>query len=163
VNEPEHEQFELELRRLHPARLPEDFAERLAAACPETAPRPLVLTTRASQPAPAWGWLRWLAPATAAAAALVALVLWLNALGRPVPDSPARAVAPPEVCADDVEIDRQLVGAFEAVATLPDGEPVRIRCREWMDEVVLRDTVRGVAIQRRTPRLEVIPVSLETF
>jgi hypothetical protein len=65
--------------------------------------------------------------------------------------------------ADNVEIDRQLVSAFEAVATLPDGEPVRIRCREWMDEVVLHDSKSGVAIRQRTPRFEVIPVRLETY
>jgi hypothetical protein len=56
-----------------------------------------------------------------------------------------------------------LVAAFDAVARLPDGQPVRFRCREWSDGVVLRDSARGIVIEQRMPRLEVVPVSFETY
>ena len=75
-------------------------------------------------------------------------------------DDPAPKVIPQP---EDVEIDRQLVALFETVAKLPSGVPVRLRCQEWTDDVVLRDSARGLVIERRTPRLEVVPVSLETF
>jgi len=65
--------------------------------------------------------------------------------------------------ADDVEIDQRLVSSFDAVAQLPSGLPVRFRCREWADEVVLRDTARGIVIEQRAPRLEVVPVSFEMY
>ena len=56
-----------------------------------------------------------------------------------------------------------MVASFDAVARLPGGEPVRFRCREWADDVVVRDPARGIVIERRTPRLEVVPVSIETY
>jgi hypothetical protein len=49
------------------------------------------------------------------------------------------------------------------VAHLPNGEPVRFLCREWRDEVILRDPARGIVIERQTPRLEVVPVRFETY
>jgi hypothetical protein len=64
---------------------------------------------------------------------------------------------------DEIEIDRQLVALFDAVAQLPSGQSVRFRCREWADEVVVRDPARGLVIERRAPRLEVVPVSFETY
>jgi hypothetical protein len=161
VNEYKHELFEAELRRIQPAKLPDDFAERLAAAQPGLR-RSSERVARASQPAHWRTLIRWLVPTTASAAALVAFVIWLKAPERRT--SPASiAATPPPLRADDVEIDRQLIGTFETIATLPSGEPIRVRCREWMDEVVLRDTARGVAIKQRTPRFEVMPVSFETF
>jgi hypothetical protein len=93
----------------------------------------------------------------------LALVIWLNQSNGANSGTPLRSDVPRALQADAVEIDRQLIGAFEAIATLPDGEPVRLRVREWMDEVVLRDTAHGVAVQQRSPRIEVIPVSFETF
>ena len=56
-----------------------------------------------------------------------------------------------------------MVALFDAVAQLPNGQPVRFRCREWADEVVLRDPARGIVIERRTPRLEVVPIRFETY
>ena len=159
----EHEAFERELRRLCPATLPEDFAARLTAARRDVAPPHAEAPARTSQPTQAWRWLRWWVPATAAAACLVVLVSLMIAPRAGKPGAPPTVPAPPLLRADDVEIDRQLVGVFEAVATLPSGEPVRIRCREWVDDVILRDTARGVAIEQRTPRFEVIPVRFETF
>lgn len=163
MNEQEHESFEMELRRLPPAKLPDDFAERLAAARPELAQRRSEPAACPPRTAPGWRLLRWLVPAAGAAACLVALVLVVSAPNAGKPGSASAPAAPPTVRADDVEFGRQLIGAFETVATLPSGEPVRIRCREWLDEVVLRDTARGVVIEQRTPRLEVIPVRFETY
>jgi hypothetical protein len=99
-------------------------------------------------------------------AAAVAAAVWLL---RPTP--PAAGVAQtltavpkkPTLKADRVEIDRQLVGAFDAVARLPSGEPIRFRCRQWMDQVVFRDSSRGVVVEKRSPRLEVVPVGFETY
>jgi hypothetical protein len=89
----------------------------------------------------------------------LALILWQANLpsGRETaaPGSPLKA--------DDVQIDEQLVSTFDAVAPLPSGEPVRFRCRQWLDEVVLRDSKRGVEVTRRVPRVEVVPVSFETY
>ena len=168
MNETDHELFEAELRKLKPARPPADLMARLLEA-----PKGV----EAGQPAGASGsravgpsrvsismLLRWLAGA-AAATALVSLllVLWQH----PRKDAQHAKAAPvsrrnaPE--AEDIEIDRQLVGLFDTVAKLPNGEPVRFRCREWADEVVLRDAARGLVIERRTPRLEVVPVGAETF
>jgi hypothetical protein len=96
----------------------------------------------------------------------VAITLLLWRWSRP--ENEASGSAPvaadkPVLKADDVEFDQQLVASFDAVARLPSGQPVRFRCREWSDEVVLRDSVSGIVIEQRTPRLEVVPVSFETY
>ena len=69
----------------------------------------------------------------------------------------------PLLKADKVEIDRQLVADFDAIARLPSGEPVRFRCQQWMDKVWLRDSAAGLVIERTTPRLEIVPVRFETY
>lgn len=161
MNPPEHDEFETELRQLRPARLPNEFAARLAAARP-------VLATQHSPRSTGFlsyrSLIRWLAP-VAAAASVILLLWWKTPQSETaVPSRPAlRASDSPAFRADDVEIGRRLVGAFDAIATLPNGEPVRVRCQEWMDELVLRDTGRGMAIEQRTPRFEIVPVSFETF
>jgi hypothetical protein len=108
--------------------------------------------------------LRWLVPAAAVSAMAAALLVWQPFRPARQPQSDL-AVTPdkPALKADDVEIDEQLVASFDAVARLPSGLPVRFRCRQWTDEVVLRDTARGLVIERRAPRLEVVPVSFETY
>jgi hypothetical protein len=96
-------------------------------------------------------------PATAVL--VLGVVLWqAKPLAR---RGPATAASPMK--ADDVQIDQQLVSTFDTVAPLPSGEPVRFRCREWLDEVVLRDSKRGVEVARRVPRVEVVAVSFETY
>jgi len=85
----------------------------------------------------------------------VGLVVWRVSL-------PA-AKAAPALKADNVQIDQELLSAFDTVARLPSGEPVRFRCRTWMDQVVLTDKQRGVVIEQRTPRIEVVPVRFETY
>ena len=63
--------------------------------------------------------------------------------------------------ADDVEIDQPVGWPLSTLSReLPNGQPVRFRCREWSDEVVLRDSASGIVIEQRTPRLEVVPVTL---
>ena len=107
--------------------------------------------------------LRWLAPATAVAGVLALIVLGPSGHGNREHGKQAAAADKQALKADDVEFDQQLVAAFDAVARMPDGQPVRFRCREWTDEVVLRDSARGIVVEQRTPRLEVVPVSFETY
>jgi hypothetical protein len=127
---------------------------------PAAFPQPSALNPR-----PLWRLLlRWLVPATMTAALVAVLVAWWPH-ARKQPPRVQAVTAPPKAApgTEEVEIDRQLVALFDTVAKLPSGEPVRFRCREWTDEVVLRDPARGLVIERHTPRLEVVPVSIETF
>jgi len=162
MNDSDRKLLEVELRRLKPAAPPAEFLARLAAAPPAPQP-PAIAQSRPAQRAIGLRiLLRWLATATAAVA--VALLLaWPSATPPPRPAHlPALAALAP-LQADDVEIDHRLVSAFDAVARLPDGVPVRLRCREWVDNVVLRDSAQGVEVEQRTPQLEIIPVRLETY
>lgn len=178
INENETERFEAQLRCVRPAQPPADFIQRLKSEVPalvaerraQTAPtaspaqveaRTTPELVRGSEPAvwPAWLALalRWLIPA--AAMLVFGVIIWRANL----PTGPMPEIARTPVKADDVRIDQQLVSTFDAVALLPSGEPVRFRCREWMDEVVLRDSRRGIEVARRVPRVEVIPVRFETY
>jgi hypothetical protein len=65
--------------------------------------------------------------------------------------------------ADEIEIGRTLVATFDAVAELPSGEPVRFRCQQWADTTMFRDRARGIAVEQSTPRLEIVPISLDTY
>lgn len=160
----EHELLEVELRRLKPAGPPKEFMARLAAI-PPPAPMP---SEQSPPPLPvgdAWRQiLRWLAPATAGVALIIAAMVWLSLkpateAGRSKPGIAAKSALKP----DDVQIDRQLVAAYDAVAQMPDGEPVRFRCQQWMDELILRDAARGIQIEQRTPRFEIVAAKLETY
>lgn len=157
--------FETELRRVRPATPPADFLARLQAARP-VPDRPIAERT---VPATLDFWrlfLRFLVPA----AALVAIggIVWRAALPlSPVTAPPTGKAAPlaavPALKANNVQIDRELVSSFDAVARLPGGEPVRFRCREWVDEVVWQDKGQGVIVQQRAPRIEIVPVRFETY
>jgi hypothetical protein len=141
------EQFEAELRHHQPAPPPAELLARLRAARTVPSPGPAKSTAKLRD---LWLALRWwLAPA---AAVLVAALLILRA-----------HLPTPEVKADDIQIQRELVNSFDTVAKLPSGEPVRFRCREWVDEVTLRDKTRGLVLERRSPRVEVVPVRFETY
>ncbi len=161
MNKPEQDLFEQELQRLRPAAPPAEVRHRLLAARPVARPR------RQSH-APALSLasliLRWLIPATAV---FVAAVLYWR-LQRSQPAEPMLATnhsaeLAPAVEADHVQLEEKLLRSFDTVALLPGGEPVRFRCMEWMDELTLRDEQRGVTIEQRSPRVEVVPVRFETY
>jgi hypothetical protein len=161
MNEQDHEVFEAELRRLTPARLPDEFEARLNAP-PPTPSRTLATRQRSQVWRPDWSFaLRWLTPVTAVAAAFLAVVVQLNRGRNSAP--PTTTASAPTLNADQVEIDRQLLGSFDAVANMPEGEPVRFRFQQWMDAVTLRDSIRGIEVVQRTPRIEVVPVSFATY
>lgn len=156
--------FEAELRRLVPAKPPAELMAKLAEAPVRSSaahpPRPSALTAQ-----PFWRLLlRWPTPVAALVVVTATLLVW-----RPFSPEPLRhangpaAPEQPAVKADDVEIDEQLVASFDAVARLPSGLPIRLRCRAWADETVWRDSARGIVIERQAPRLEVVPVSFETY
>ncbi len=161
MNEREQELFEAELRRLKPARLPDEYELRLNSP-PPVPSREFETRQRSLARRPDWSlWLRWLAPLTAVAAALLVVVSQLNRGRNSAP--PSSGASAPTLKADQVEIDRQLLGSFDAVADMPDGEPVRFRFQQWMEAVTLRDSVRGVEVVQRTPRIQVVPVSFATY
>jgi hypothetical protein len=168
IKDMEREAFEAELRRLRPGRLPEDLLERFAAVrgCQGSEfERELERSPAATSPA----WLsmlgRWLAPALGAAAIVMAAAgwwAWEQARQAASSKAPPKTAAP-VLNADSVEFDRQLVASFDAITSLPDGEPVRVRFSEWEDQIRFSDSARGVTVEKRTPRLEVVPVRFETY
>jgi len=164
VTDQEQNRFEAELREIKAARLPEDFRSRLLAAAPPTKACPV----RRPWPAPvALGWQRvrrFFIPAAVAAALTV--VVWrhgsqMNKAARKVQNvSPAVATVPR---ADDVQIAQDLVSSFDTVATLPTGEPVRFQCQRWVDKVTFTDKSRGLVLEERRPRVEIVPVRFEIY
>ncbi len=165
MNDSEQDLFEQELRRLRPAAPPLDFRERLLAAR-RVAPTPNRVPRR-----PQSGFslasriLRWLVPATAVG--VVAFLFWRPQFrspdhGQELATQNSGDLAP-AVEADHVQLEEKLLRSFDAVALLPGGEPIRFRCQEWMDELTVRDQERGVTIEQRSPRVEVIPVRFETY
>lgn len=167
MTDQELEAMELELRRTRPARLPDDFAARLRAAEPkmnvgfEPAPSapPISIYLRTLRQS-----LRWLIPATAMV--LVLTMTWkMNPpfAVQPSVSKSTMVAAPPALKANDVKIDQRLVSSFDTVARLPGGEPVRFRCENWVDQLVLTDTSRGLVVENSQPRVEVVPVGFETY
>ena len=166
MNDHELERFEAELRQVRPSLPPADFIRRLKAdgstpapaAGPDPRPGPAWVQT-AGLTAGSW-WrsavLRWLVPA--AALFMVGAFAWRASWYGVKPAPVGRPMQ-----ADDVRIDQELVSSFDTVAELPNGEPVRFRCHQWMDEVVVRDSKRGLEVARRVPRVEVIPVRFEAY
>ena len=156
--------FEAELRKLNPAAPPQELRSKLDSLWPRRSVR---------VDAPSSSGLRgagvlarfWWSIATAAALATAIAVLY------PYHSTPIQKSSGPSLTkaaqaqpkADQIEIDQQLLSVFDAIARLPTGEPVRFHCREWMDEIVLRDSSRGLVFERQMPRLEVVPVRFETY
>ncbi|HEY3862310.1 MAG TPA: hypothetical protein VGO59_10515 [Verrucomicrobiae bacterium] len=165
MNDHQMERYEAELRRAKPAPPPESFMERLRASKLDPEPARPHQSTAAPARAKA-SWLRWLAPAMAAAVvvATVARVATRPSSQHPVAsnDPPISALAY-GLNADGVRVDQELVSSYDVVAELPGGEPVRFRCRKWKDKWVVTDTNRGVEIEEDSPRIEVMPVRLETY
>jgi hypothetical protein len=156
--------FESELKRLKPAAPPRELLARMDEARPTPA---VEFAGRQGTPTYVRMWLRrlcWVTPAAAAVGVAAAFLARQVAL---VPPRAAQAqpevVSRPPIQPREIEIDQRLLSAFDAVAQLPGGEPVRFHCREWMDEIVLRDAARKVIIERQAPRLEVVPVRFETY
>ncbi len=163
MNEFEPEQLEVELQRLRPAAPPEELIARLAAHSPRTGKgHPNRPRTAPARLLPG-RWLAWFAPLAAATA--VTAFFYIRHRSEPSiqPPTPMAPTPMSAVKADNVEVVQQLVATFDAVAHLPGGEPVRFRCSEWFDDVVLRDSTKGILIEHRIPRLEVHPVSFETY
>jgi hypothetical protein len=164
------EQFENQLRRLTPARPPEALLGRLQEA-PNLAPTKPEAATKRHAPTLSLAWwhrLGWLIPTAAGATAVLMLAVGIT-IGRRVADSRSTAAAghtsgsKAVAAAENIEFDQHVVASFDAVAQLPDGQPVRFRCREWSDGVVLTDPKSGLVIERKTPRLEIVPVSFDTY
>jgi hypothetical protein len=158
------ERFEVELHTLRPANPPQKALNRLRAELSaRSAPNPLPPTNRKS--GPSWlGLLRWLTPAAVAVAVAVVLLVEHGGPPKIQPQGhPLTASTRPSLKADQVEIDRQLIANFDAVARLPNGEAMRFRCQQWIDKVALRDSANGLVIERTTPRLEMVPVNFETY
>jgi len=163
MSDHEVEGFEADLQRLKPAEPPPALMARLAAVAETPAGPPREIPTRRAS---LWDvlapWLRWFAPAMTAV--VVALVVWRWPHSATTPEG-ALAPAPTTTALkpDDVQLDRRLVGAFDALAQLPGGEMVRFRCHEWTDRMVLRDAARGIEVVQSTPSFEVLPVRFETY
>jgi hypothetical protein len=161
VNDHEQERYEAELRRTPPARLPEQFMARLLAAKPGAEPaRPTRL-----QPAPGWPqwWRLWRWWAPAMALVVVGLLLSLRKANLESVANQRPLAAAYGLKADNVQVDQELVSSFDVVATLPGGEPVRFRCRQWKDQLVVTDKNSGVEIEQNSPRIEVVPLRFETY
>ena len=108
-----------------------------------------------------WGLhdaLSWLIPALGVGlVAVLVLILPSAWVRRPT------AAADTSLKADQVEINRQLLANYDAVGRLPDGEPVRFRCAQWVDKVSVSDSAAGFRIERTIPRLEIVPIGFETY
>lgn len=157
------ELFEQELARLRPAPVPEDLRRRLNEVRPAIAEQRELRWRLTCRKPGFWFWLRVALPA-GLTVCLAAFLVWRLGLqpGAPLPPG-ERAPRIPVVQADQVEIDQKLVNVYDAITELPDGKPVRLRCREWSDSVVLRDSHQGVVIEKNQPRFEVVPVRFEIY
>jgi hypothetical protein len=157
--EEQQERFETELRRVTPASLPTDLMDRLRAAKTGSLGTPKLRRVFGSVD---WSlWLRWLIAATPVAVAAIVFVRLELRLGTgPGKISSAASVG---IKANAIQVNHALVSSFDAVAELPGGEPVRFRCREWMDQMVMSDDSHGMVIKQSSPRVEVVPVRFETY
>ena len=151
----EQDRLEAALRQISPAAPPDELMERLR--------RQIIAAPLSVKPARrAIGWFAgWRRLAILAPAAAV-VVLWLAL--RPA-DQSDNAALPGYggIKAEAVQVDHSLIASFDTVAQVPGEEPVRFRCREWQDDVLIKDNVHGVVISKSTPRVEVVPVRFEIY
>lgn len=148
--------IEKELERLSPAPLPAEFEKRLYAARPVMADPQLHRSLQPSSSVWRILRLRWIAPAFATAVAIIWFCLPRQST---VSNSPAISEARfTRLTVDRVEIDRQLIDAFEGLAQMPDGQPLRFRCYDWVEHVRLCDSIQNVVFERNEPHREIIPV-----
>jgi hypothetical protein len=172
MHDQELEAFEAELRKIKASPAPEALISRLLAV--RSTPR-LSVVDRVHPKPQGYAWmrlLRWLAPATA-----LGMLLFISLVRHSPPGATRTGINPEQAKhvsaplsstvkpaeTDEIEIGKTLLATFDAIAELPSGEPVRFRCQEWADTMVFRDRARGIAVERSTPRLEIVPVSLETY
>jgi hypothetical protein len=159
VTDHELEIFERQLRQVKPAPVPECLQARLNQQRPAEQKPVQVLERSRVRVSNFLRLLQWLTPATAAILLTVAVVWRGDQSGRL--NSPDAAA--PALKADDIKIHQELISSFDAVAKLPSGEPVRFRCQTWVDQVAVSDSSRGLFIENRTPRIEVVPIGYETY
>lgn len=158
----ELEELEKELAAMRPAPAPESLLNRLRKLPPRS-----IATQRGEAPGFAIWFSRLFRPLAATAVVIMAAVSagwWLqvrqhDALPKPTP----AAQLDPVLTASEVDIEQTLVASFETVARLPDGQSVRFRYEEWLDEFRVRDDMRGMVVERREPRVELVPIRSETY
>lgn len=156
----EQERLEAALRQIAPAAPPPQLLARLRPARmePPLAPR--------AMPRPAWPWAQmavlWRGLLYGGPAAAGLLLIWLA--WQPA-HHPAKRLPPGSsgIKPSAVQVGHSLLASFDAVAQLPDGTPVRFRCREWQDDVTIHDRAHGLEVTQSTPRVEVIPLRFETY
>lgn len=161
MNAEEQERFECALRQVAPAKLPAELLDRLRAAKPCAPPVKRARPRKISWLAGWWAGWRWVMAATPV---VLAAIIVLRMESRPgAGPGKISSAASPGMKINAVQVDHALVSSFDAVVQLPGGEPVRFRCRKWMDAVRMSDDSHGVMIERSSPRVEVIPVRFETY
>lgn len=173
MNDPELDVFETELKKLRPAKAPGELITRLMEGR-QHAPVPTP-TRKDGRAHPGLLWKRVLWVLAPAGTALVFLVVLLNSdrsstraeRTSTAPKSPVQVTSAPEAAREEaedaLEIDRYLVASFETVAESPERGPVRLRVDQWLDTVVFKDADTGIAIERHIPRVQVVPVRLESY
>jgi hypothetical protein len=152
------DRIEASLRRISPAAPPPELLARLRAARTACPPTPVAPPPAASR----WTQLQmlWRALSVGAPAAALLLLLWLAWAPAPITGNSALAA---KRGTDAVQVGHSLVASFDTIAQLPGSAPVRLRCREWQDNIVIHDPVHGVEVTQTTPRVEVIPIRFETY
>lgn len=163
MSEHDLKSLEAELRRMRPARAPGPFVNRLQCAVRnssfQTAPAQARDADRASDSI--WqACLRLLLP-VGSAAIILAVLLLTRKTSEPSASDVASSAAAQAI--DEVELDQQLVAAFEGVAQLPGGPPLRFRCYSWQEELTFRDANGALEVEQRQPRLDVVPVGFDVY
>jgi len=164
----DHEQTKIEvgLRQIRPGKVPGELLERLRTVeslTPVAAHKARVPVFEAPR---AFWCLRWLIPATAAVLIVAAIRQAENSSNQPTGSTtspPLATAAPAALQADSVEVYKELVSSYDAVAKLPGGESVRFRCQQWRNKVVVDDQKQGLLVENWTPRVVVVPVGFETY
>lgn len=157
----EQDRLETAWRQIRPAAAPPELLARLRAARPV---QPAVVPTPTHAPS-TWQQLRtaWRALTVAAPTAAVLLLIWFAW----APGLTIKPLLPGAITGnsapDNVQEGHSLVATFDTIARVPGGAPVRLRYREWQDNIVIHDRAHGMEITQSTPRIEVIPVRFETY
>lgn len=140
----------------------DEIERRLAALRP--AELPADLQTRLAAPPPARGKIRWLWVAAPLAAAAVWLLM--PALHSPVSAPPQTPAAQPSdfhvylpIRKTSTLVDVENLGVID---TEP-AHPIRLVRATWIDDVIYAGDDGHSTISHRTPRAQIIPITLETY